>query len=265
MTRPFGPIVPPVHPRGRGEHWLDLRTHLACDGSSPRTRGTLAAHIGQLGDARFIPADAGNTSRSLLGKYLSSVHPRGRGEHLSIRPRRLPAFGSSPRTRGTRQSSRPCRRTGRFIPADAGNTAPGLGRQAPQAVHPRGRGEHALPRSRPHSSAGSSPRTRGTLGERHSRDASRRFIPADAGNTRARPADDAALPVHPRGRGEHPIIMMLQGIASGSSPRTRGTPCQATPGIDPLATSGTDPPTRVDDWLMGPRAGGTLPRRDACL
>ena len=41
--------------------------------------------------------------------------------------------------------------------------------------------------------------------------------------------------------------------------------CQATPGIDPLATSGTDPPTRVDDWLMGPRAGGTLPRRDACL
>ena len=78
-----------------------------------------------------------------------------------------------------------------------------------------------------------------------------------AQNSRAAPAQTAA-PDFPA------CCSAAQRFGRGFQ-QTPSLYCQATPGIDPLATSGTDPPTRVDDWLMGPRAGGTLPRRDACL
>ncbi len=50
-----------VHPRGRGEHKKKAETGKKYSGSSPRARGTLARNLELNGNARFIPAGAGNT------------------------------------------------------------------------------------------------------------------------------------------------------------------------------------------------------------
>ena len=50
-----------VHPRGRGEHFIRLRTQWRHGGSSPRTRGTPLVGYPESDENRFIPADAGNT------------------------------------------------------------------------------------------------------------------------------------------------------------------------------------------------------------
>ncbi len=49
-----------VHPRGRGERYGQSACSMLSNGSSPRTRGTLAAWAEHGLDVRFIPADAGN-------------------------------------------------------------------------------------------------------------------------------------------------------------------------------------------------------------
>ena len=51
----------------------------------------------------------------------------------------------------------------------------------------------------------------------------RRFIPADAGNTAPLSRRAYQRPVHPRGCGEHSPEERARIIASGSSPRMRGT------------------------------------------
>ena len=72
--------------------------------------------------------------------------------------------------------------------------------------------------------AGSSPHTRGThpvglvlLGRR-------RFIPAYAGNALPSCGSMRRQTVHPRIRGERPVVVQAATGADGSSPHTRGTP-----------------------------------------
>ncbi len=157
-------------------------------GSSPRVRGT--------------HDQAGRGQDYARG--VRAVHPRGRGEHarrqvlLASRDRFIPAgagnttgggvplligaSGSSPRARGTRCV---------------------LLRSDRKAVHPRGRGEHAICRIQ-------------LVPER-------RFIPAGAGNTRASPhRSPGALSVHPRGRGEHAFSCDPVVAARSVHPRGRG-------------------------------------------
>ena len=151
-------------------------------GSSPRTRGTGAHPPPPIAVPRFIPADAGN--RRLLAGSAGSipVHPRGRGEQLSVIDAGFGFVGSSPRTRGTADGGfKPCSFC-RFIPADAGNRAPAHARVNRSAVHPRGRGEQSTWVTVPRSFCGSSPRTRGTDPNTPHRSPGGRFIPADAGN-----------------------------------------------------------------------------------
>ena len=131
-----------VHPRGRGEH---VRADQQVDGvigSSPRARGTRGRldHTPKL--RRFIPAGAGNTTTYASTDIPSTVHPRGRGEH--IRPTEISAqvVGSSPRARGTQKAATDNDRPNRFIPAGAGNTAALAHVRQSRTVHPRGRGEH---------------------------------------------------------------------------------------------------------------------------
>ena len=185
MTRPFGPIVPPVHPRGRGEHLLRTSGSWGMPGSSPRTRGTHRAHCWGNISVRFIPADAGNTYPSGRAGCRPSVHPRGRGEHGNPVVHVGAQGGSSPRTRGTRRRGWGGRRHRRFIPADAGNTRCRGRGPTPAPVHPRGRGEHSVNDIPEMRRAGSSPRTRGTLALGLLTTLLFRFIPADAGNTRS--------------------------------------------------------------------------------
>ena len=245
-----GPSWPPcrcgtVHPRSRGEHGADPKRNPRSAGSSPLARGTPSWEPGRYAAGRFIPARAGNTSRTRPSRPRSAVHPRSRGEHSTVHPGATATVGSSPLARGTppveaREGDVP-----RFIPARAGNTDRERRVTAPRAVHPRSRGEHLhqLPRRVP--APGSSPLARGTrhheaLGARqravHPRSrgehgpgggrpgAPDRFIPARAGNTQARGSKTADPSVHPRSRGEHSARCFVRARSVGSSPLARGTP-----------------------------------------
>ncbi len=133
--------VPPVHPRGRGEQGLMSIITVGGHGSSPRARGTAPTTAWHSPPPRFIPAGAGNRAASLSSRWISSVHPRGRGEQLLPVTRRYWQGGSSPRARGTAVVDAPLQRLSRFIPAGAGNRSCQSGWRMVSPVHPRGRGE----------------------------------------------------------------------------------------------------------------------------
>ena len=196
--------MPPVHPRGRGEH-----------GWQPDRRR---------GEQRFIPAGAGNTGLSQRMVSSDAVHPRGRGEHTTGATVVSISAGSSPRARGTPVRHRQHHHRRRFIPAGAGNTDLDCTACALPSVHPRGRGEHqtTVPLTVPYD--GSSPRARGTplVAVKNQRRA--RFIPAGAGNTALVHSSPIPRAVHPRGRGEHLLRIKVRRGPRGSSPRARGTP-----------------------------------------
>ena len=113
-----------VHPRIRGERLYPSSPIYRADGSSPHTRGTLAATDESLPVRRFIPAYAGNASSPTERSESQTVHPRIRGERKFKVCGVTIDTGSSPHTRGTLQF-RFIESTGnRFIPAYAGNALP---------------------------------------------------------------------------------------------------------------------------------------------
>ncbi len=176
---------PSVHPRVCGERRGKRRLRGPGYGSSPRLRGTGAKWRLRREVRRFIPASAGNGLGEVLVKWFLPVHPRVCGERpeLTIKPWR--AVGSSPRLRGTARCTHKPIRTGRFIPASAGN---GTSHRCPPlrtAVHPRVCGERIKVTLPLVGLCGSSPRLRGT-GERNTDGGGNaRFIPASAGNGRS--------------------------------------------------------------------------------
>ena len=212
-----------VHPRVCGEHGEFAPVPVRPAGSSPRVRGTRVGPARAGHEFRFIPACAGNTPLRRYAARLDSVHPRVCGEHLEDFDDAFVQGGSSPRVRGTRRCDGRRRRRRRFIPACAGNTTPRSTEPDTRTVHPRVCGEHRYGSSRRPSTAGSSPRVRGTpLGVRV-RDDAVRFIPACAGNTSGCASSCAGLPVHPRVCGEHMARYRYDKPNYGSSPRVRGT------------------------------------------
>ncbi len=90
-----------VHPRSRGEHHIPEGTDTVTFGSSPLPRGTYEHREGVLEVVRFIPAPAGNISRSPPSQTPRTVHPRSRGEHFISPGRQIWYTGSSPLPRGT--------------------------------------------------------------------------------------------------------------------------------------------------------------------
>ena len=213
----------PVHPRSRGEHvypgWIPWTLY----GSSPLARGTLLQPDLELLIGRFIPARAGNTAARVPDMTLSPVHPRSRGEHGPERCQALHNPGSSPLARGTPARERVARRTCRFIPARAGNTAARTAGRRRLPVHPRSRGEHNRRKYAGDHNIGSSPLARGTRCLPAGRGPRPRFIPARAGNTPWRIPRCPPRPVHPRSRGEHVARPVRVSHDAGSSPLARGT------------------------------------------
>ena len=175
------------------------------------------------GDRRFIPARAGNTRLSRVTRKPPTVHPRAGGEHSGFGFGPKPRAGSSPRGRGTRRLAAPGARVARFIPARAGNTSGAACQPALAPVHPRAGGEHAHRAPYLAGYSGSSPRGRGTRAMTYAEMRAERFIPARAGNTRARPGGPALRSVHPRAGGEHMRVRKELKDIAGSSPRGRGT------------------------------------------
>ena len=180
---------------------------------------------------RFIPACAGNSSRSDLRFAEQPVHPRVCGELTRTQRRSTGASGSSPRVRGTRPAGAGRSHRRRFIPACAGNSRRGPVDTEAYRVHPRVCGELALVDAPADAYSGSSPRVRGTR---------RRTTTT----TRYRQ-------VHPRVCGELSPQPAQLPNETGSSPRVRGT---RTPG-----NSGRR------GWSVHPRVCGELGRLIASL
>ena len=110
-----------------------------------------------------------------------------------------------------------------IIPAYAGNTevpAPDL---LVHGDHPRVCGEHQLFKDVLESISGSSPRMRGTLLSDRYGNSQDGIIPAYAGNTFILSFLGAFGRDHPRVCGEHVFAYRINGGATGSSPRMRGT------------------------------------------
>ncbi len=131
--------------------------------------------------------------------------------------------GSSPRVRGTEPQARHEPHAARFIPACAGNGHAHDHGQRNRTVHPRVCGEREAAAKGSARSNGSSPRVRGTAGQPMVPGASRRFIPACAGNGRFDLGRSAVEPVHPRVCGERTLPVVASPRTHGSSPRVRGT------------------------------------------
>ena len=211
-----------VHPRGCGEYRIPNETVCARRGSSPRMRGIQPQQDLRQHQARFIPADAGNTRNPRSRGLQPTVHPRGCGEYLACRCLRPATGGSSPRMRGILTREPEIFHLVRFIPADAGNTSRAACMALYQSVHPRGCGEYVQPCAPARYWVGSSPRMRGIRTFQHGARRQRRFIPADAGNTHPLRQQDSGPPVHPRGCGEYCCASRSQSRSVGSSPRMRG-------------------------------------------
>ena len=170
--------------------------------------------------------------------------------------------GSSPRGRGTPVAFKHLDGCRRFIPARAGNADPTQDATREPPVHPRAGGERCAWGALGTAAAGSSPRGRGTRRGEGGRRASRRFIPARAGNA-TRPWSAPARPsVHPRAGGERPPHTLLVPLRPGSSPRGRGTPNgsrwrHGIPRFIPArAGNATRAPSPKRWSTVHPRAGG---------
>ena len=93
--------------------------------------------------------------------------------------------------------------------------------------HPRIRGEHSQKWSIPVTLGGSSPHTRGALGDDSYYFAFLGIIPAYAGSTFSNQWRISFLRDHPRIRGEHKASASISTGSPGSSPHTRGAQQQA--------------------------------------
>ena len=172
-----------VYPRWRGELGIARLIRRRPYGLSPLARGTRPPRRCIPRDRRFIPAGAGNTLSYFFIVHIHAVYPRWRGEHGPGTSAAVRYPGLSPLARGTRIAGIRWYRQNRFIPAGAGNTLSSLSHWEIETVYPRWRGEHETLWESVSKNTGLSPLARGTLRCYADRAASRRFIPAGAGNT----------------------------------------------------------------------------------
>ena len=193
-----------VHPRVCGELAAWPSAGEAHGGSSPRVRGTRLLVAANALRFRFIPACAGNSA--------------GHGRVA------MNLIGSSPRVRGTHTPYTPLRTCWRFIPACAGNSPDWLHKRGDKTVHPRVCGELAMASAIADTTAGSSPRVRGTLRMSMARFRTLTVHPRVCGELqRAAGADLRDLRFIPACAGNSPRHSALKRLNCGSSPRVRGT------------------------------------------
>ena len=206
-----------------GEHGVRVFLETACEGSSPRVRGTHVEFVFLADVCGIIPACAGNTSLVRLRAAAPRDHPRVCGEHDCSRRRRKAPPGSSPRVRGTQVPPELFEISPGIIPACAGNTRTPTGMWTKRRDHPRVCGEHSRKPLMIDAPAGSSPRVRGTQWDSNRRKYDIGIIPACAGNTRASVSASSNVWDHPRVCGEHRDGVLDSFSVGGSSPRVRGT------------------------------------------
>ena len=115
---------------------------------------------------------------------MKGAHPRSRGENADCMSSMVAPFGSSPLTRGKRQTSRNGSLISGLIPAHAGKTCLAGLVGAHAEAHPRSRGENFQAELDMIQERGSSPLTRGKPDRTARPGQVLGLIPAHAGKTR---------------------------------------------------------------------------------
>ena len=234
---------------------------------------------------RIIPAHAGNSPQRQLLDHHSPDHPRACGELARSWRAMTRSSGSSPRMRGTRNTSSCGRHFSWIIPAHAGNSQHVILWPPLQLDHPRACGELHRPDPSHRSASGSSPRMRGTPLGGGAVEVGGRIIPAHAGNSHRSSEPCSSRADHPRACGDSPdsggmtrthadhpracgelLSLNEDGTGQdGSSPRMRGTlhPAQLRslgPTDHPRACGELQCGRRLVDVDVGssPRMRGTL-------
>ena len=216
MRRPW------AHPRSRGENARPIGFAAIAAGSSPLTRGKRDGGGGGERSRGLIPAHAGKTPVPNGGVRVARAHPRSRGENLTGLVLDGIDVGSSPLTRG-KHLSRSVNWVARgLIPAHAGKTRKSSRNSRTIRAHPRSRGENLRRRRTGVRYQGSSPLTRGKLGDSGGDTQSGGLIPAHAGKTTRSRRCPRRPPAHPRSRGENRDSDPWGEDGPGSSPLTRG-------------------------------------------
>ena len=211
-----------AHPRSRGENLKQIARDVNKSGSSPLTRGKPADRAGRLAVGGLIPAHAGKTFNRELSRVDGRAHPRSRGENQTNWDTGGGELGSSPLTRGKHCASPCTRQPHGLIPAHAGKTLGSRQDKAANKAHPRSRGENSLGLPPAWRGGGSSPLTRGKPHRVPGQRGERGLIPAHAGKTSSPRPNRSRGAAHPRSRGENSPTGKLIGLATGSSPLTRG-------------------------------------------
>ena len=248
-------VKPRAHPRSRGENTNVRKGLNALAGSSPLTRGKLAVLLLPRSRQRLIPAHAGKTIAARSKGSGRGAHPRSRGENVRRPADARNAGGSSPLTRGKPPPTmRRALQIG-LIPAHAGKTQRTSPFRPSRTAHPRSRGENALMMRSVLLIQGSSPLTRGKLGEELTVKRGQGLIPAHAGKTSHGRPPGHRFRAHPRSRGENASQVRRWLEAKGSSPLTRGKPRRSSPhaqrrGLIPAHAGKTGP--RTQRHLGGP-------------
>ena len=144
------------------------------------------------------------------------------GEYCKQHVGQLKMLGSSPLVRGIHLLNFRTKNLKRIIPACAGNTSKGKKQCYIQRDHPRLCGEYFNRAFQNVNVQGSSPLVRGIRRYPPYKPLVHRIIPACAGNTQPRQAQNRQIWDHPRLCGEYKVISLYITLILGSSPLVRG-------------------------------------------
>ena len=193
-----------LSPRGRGKPWVSLRPSLSV-GSIPAWAGE-TRHDGQLAqtDRVYPRVGGGNGAATGFGVAWAGLSPRGRGKLMQT-------VNQHPSIRS--------------IPAWAGETLDKRITMQRRTVYPRVGGGNLLIANWMSGAGGLSPRGRGKRAPLSARRASRRSIPAWAGETREARRPYPYHAVYPRVGGGNDLYQPFHKLVAGLSPRGRGKRC----------------------------------------
>ena len=191
-------------------------------GLSPRLRGNLH-HADQVApEVRSIPACAGEPALTSMGRLRIQVYPRVCGGTAKAPGRKRTCSGLSPRVRGNHGLQPQGLVLGGSIPACAGGPVPQAGASSGFWVYPRVCGGTVPSITRPHTSAGLSPRVRGNRQSTSAGCSQSGSIPACAGEPAHRGTGLCPRRVYPRVCGGTWTCPVCGRKKLGLSPRVRG-------------------------------------------
>ena len=177
ISVPMSGVYPRVYGAARSICWgIGLRT-----GLSPRVRGSHIARVGQVVDARSIPACTGQPAPAHCRCPPPGVYPRVYGAAIREGIAGYTRKGLSPRVRGSRREQAKATIQERSIPACTGQPASLILLSGVGSVYPRVYGAAAVILSSPAAYGGLSPRVRGSRQRSSTGRCSLRSIPACTG------------------------------------------------------------------------------------